>query len=347
MEEHGIEFETARDAADGETAPAFDPEFDWDAFKFLMQLSISGSFDAAGAALERDPRTISKKITELENTFPEPLLYRTGKRVRLTDYGRDVVDEVRPMLEAEAKIKRMVRLRGATGRVSVRLTEGLGTYWIQPHLQMAFGEDHGLLLDLQPQMAPSNVSELETDIAVQFVEPTNASVVKKKLGVLHMGVFASRSYLEQHGTPNSIDELENHHIAFQSSDQIDEKFLIAMLGERVAKRALRVKTQSSVGLFQAIRMNNMGVMPTYTHLLGLKLVPVPIITNFKETIWLAYNPEAAKRPAVRLVIDEIIQCFDKKKFPWFGEKYMAPEELEKIDPTPWRHCIAWVDPNSF
>src|SRR6185312_1667947 len=106
------------------------------------------------------------------------------------------------------------------GEVRVSVTEGLGTFWLAPRI-VEFQQAHPqLIINLRCAMHPADVLRLETDLAVQITKPLNDSLKVVKLGRLHAIMFASQSYLQQHGVPRTIGDLKAHKLVVQLGDRI-------------------------------------------------------------------------------------------------------------------------------
>src|SRR5262249_8545477 len=67
-------------------------------------------------------------------------------------------------------------------------------------------------LQLLPRSGPSNLVRDELDVAVRVGVPDDTSLVARRLATDVVAAVASRSYLKAHGTPRSLDDLENHSV---------------------------------------------------------------------------------------------------------------------------------------
>jgi hypothetical protein len=86
---------------------------------------------------------------------------------------------------------------------------------------------------------------------------------------------------------------------------------------------------STAHLWSIAKGAGIGWLPTYVPALGDPLIPLDIGYKFELDIWLAYHPDAKKIPRVRQLIDWTIQSFDGRKYPWFGDEFVHPSDLQK------------------
>lgn len=344
----GDDFDRAKHAQqDDRDSRHVEPRLSWDAVRQVYQIAISGSVTKAASVLDVDRRTLSKSVTQLEEDLGQPIFLRLQNQWVLTEFGSTIVEQAEKAYSALSDIGRSVRLKDdqVSGRVTIRMTEGVGTFWLTPHLAEFQALHPNLLLDMQTQWTTSRVQELETDIAVQFQKPTASDVVCQRLGYLHLATFCSESYAKRFGVPKSFEDLKHHSLAFQQAEQLDESLVLQILGETKAERALAFKTDSSNLLLQLIRMGRaIGIVPTFTQILDVGVRHIPFDLYQALDIWLVFHPEAARRPAVRLTIDKIKSCFDAKRFPWFGKEYISPDRLLELDDTDWRINKVGFDP---
>lgn len=72
--------------------------------------------------------------------------------------------------------------------------------------------------------ADCNLSKREADLAIRATNNPPENLIGQKILSLNWAVFASSDYLDRHGRPRSIEELEQHYII---SVQVDLEFLPA------------------------------------------------------------------------------------------------------------------------
>ena len=86
---------------------------------------------------------------------------------------------------------------------------------------------------------------------------------------------------------------------------------------------------ASAHLWAVAKGAGIGWLPTYTHFIGGRIVPIETRPRFVCDIWLTYHPDVARIARVRRVIEWVKDSFDAQKFPWFGEQFIHPNDLPK------------------
>ncbi|MFV3415832.1 LysR substrate-binding domain-containing protein [Pseudomonas nitroreducens] len=126
-----------------------------------------GSFHKAAEELHLTQSAISQQIRSLESFVEQPLFYRSGRRVALTDAGADLLSTTQSMLQQLAVgIRRLDQYR-KPNQLVVNTTPAFARHWLVPRL----GDFHArhpqidlwlLTTDDTPDMASQTI-----DIAVR------------------------------------------------------------------------------------------------------------------------------------------------------------------------------------
>jgi DNA-binding transcriptional LysR family regulator len=305
----------------------------WDLVRIFLEVARIGSFRAAAEQLNMSANFLSKRISLLERAYKTTLMTRHVDGIRLTPEGRQVLEAAKRMEEASFGLDRALSQAtpALSGEVRLAVTEGLGTFWLAPRLVEFQRAYPGLLVDLKCEMRSADVLRLEADVAVQLQEPENPDLKRIKIGRLHIMPFVSPSYVDIYGMPKDEDDIrQNHRIVLQDADQTKGKELYEKYAhrEQVGFVAMR-NNVSTAHLWSIAKGAGIGWLPTYVPALGDPLIPLDIGYKFELDIWLAYHPDAKKIPRVRQLIDWTVQSFDGRKYPWFGDEFVHPRDLQK------------------
>jgi DNA-binding transcriptional LysR family regulator len=251
----------------------------------------------------------------------------------LTPEGVQVLEAAKLMEDASFGLDRALSQTAPalSGEVRLAVTEGLGTFWLAPRLVEFQRAYPGLLVDLKCEMRSADVLRLEADVAVQLQEPQNPDLKRIKIGRLHVVPFVSPSYVEIYGMPNDMDDLrQNHRVVIQDAEQTKGKEMYQKYGRREQLGFVAMRNNvSTAHLWSIAKGAGVGWLPTYVPALGDPLIPLDLGVKFELDIWLAYHPDAKKIPRVRQLIEWTIQSFDGRKYPWFRDEFVHPNDLHK------------------
>ncbi|MEH3106134.1 MAG: LysR family transcriptional regulator [Sphingomonas fennica] len=314
-----------------EHGSAAGPRYRWDDLRLFMIAAETGSLRSAAAAAGCAVNTIRSRIEQLEHDLGLVLAKRTIDGLTLTAEGREMLSIAREMSSGASALDRLRQSRGtrAASRVSIQVTEGLGTFWLMPRIVDFQAEHPHLTVDLRCDMRPVDVLFRDVDIAVQLDRPVHPDLIVTKIGTLHIMPFAAPGYLAAHGTPGSIEELLRHKLVLQTSDQVPTDAETLLLGSDLPPGTVAIRANTSSAHYWAIaRGAGIGVLPTYARAMTRRVVPVDAELKLRRDILLVYHPDARRSKATELAIDWIRRSFDPDLYPWFSDTFIHPTELE-------------------
>jgi DNA-binding transcriptional LysR family regulator len=299
---------------------------DWDAARVFLEVARCGSFRSAAERLSLSINAVRRRVGEFERQIGATMFIRDVHGARLTEEGVHVMAAVERMEAASFDLLRSAG-NALSGEIRVAVTEGLGTFWLAPRMVEFQRSFPNILIDLHCTMRSADVSRHEADIAIQLARPEAPDVIAVKLGRLHLMLFASEQYLQTYGTPATVEELVKHRLVIQPADEST-----ANLFPGYSERDLVVmKTNVSSANYWAVANGaGIGVFPTYALALGGKMIPLDLDARWSFDIWLSYHPGSGRIPKVRNMIDWLIEAFNSAKYPWFGDDFIHPRELNAV-----------------
>ncbi len=306
---------------------------DWEAIRLFLAVVRHGSFRSASEHLGLSINALRRRVSDLETALGVTILTRHVDGVRTTIEGDQLLASAKKMEDASFEL---IRSRdrvtpSLSGEVKLAVTEGLGTFWLAPRLVEFQRTNPQLIVDLHCAMKSADVLRMEADVAVQLTKPTTPDLKVVKLGRLHSMPFAGRPYIQTYGIPKTFEDLAKHRIVLQIAEQTGTEELYAQaLAGRADPHVVKFRTNvSSAHVWAISKGAGIGWLPTYIHAISRRIVPLDLEMRFPFDIWLTYHPDAARIPRVRRLIDWVIAAFDPKKFPWFRDEFIHPNDLQK------------------
>lgn len=185
---------------------------DWDKLRIFHMVAKAGSFTHAGETLNLSQSAVSRHILSFEEDLGITLFHRHARGLILTEQGELLFQTSTEIFSKMMAIEgQLSDARDTTeGELMVTMPEFIGTSWIGKHIG-AFHANHAeieisLLLDDRI----FNLGLREADAAIRLYKPEQSELIQKQLATIHFGVYASKAYLDKHGTPKKLDDLKNH-----------------------------------------------------------------------------------------------------------------------------------------
>lgn len=288
---------------------------DWDKLRIFHAVADAGSLTHAGDKLNLSQSAVSRQIRGLEEQLNTNLFHRHARGLILTEQGELLFDATVAMSKrldtAAARIRDSEE--EVFGELRVTTTTGFGTLWLAPRLPKLYEKYPELKVDLMLEERVLDLPMREADVAIRMKEPSQADLVRKKLMMIKMCLYASPSYLEMNGTPRQLEDMAQHRLICQNtdSDQVSAGLqLIQQLMMHDVRSMLTVNNY--FGVLQGVIHNlGIGVLPDYLTQDFPDLVQVlPETQSADVPVFLAYPEElrASKRVAAfkDFVQDEII-----------------------------------------
>lgn len=288
----------------------------WDDIRFFLVAAREGSLSAAAKALGVDHVTVGRRIAALEEQLRTKLLGRTPDGLAPTSVGQTILKQCETMQGAALALERMVAGHDSrtAGTVCLTASDVLGRRIVMP-VVVALRKSHPeLQIDFLTGIRPLDIARREADLAVRVsnVRPVDAQLICRKLGEIGFTLYASRQYLERHGTPVRGQGLSNHDlIGFPGMPRLVRPFF---MGESLqgARFALRTNDQY-LQLTAASECLGICELPCFFGDSHPEVVRVwPEETPSLRPIWLITHRDLRRGARIRVVSAAIADAFESK-----------------------------------
>ncbi|WP_223941561.1 LysR family transcriptional regulator [Arthrobacter sp. StoSoilB22] len=288
----------------------------------LLAVSRSGKFTTAAQALGLNHTTVSRRIAALEKALGGRVLARAAGGWEVTELGAEAV------LVAE-RIEAAVGALGPshrapdpiTGVVRMTATDGFSAYIAAPAVARLRSQHPGLSVEIVTvtRRALQQRSGLDIEVVVGTPQVHRAEAIR--LGEYRLGMYASRAYLADNGTPSSIEELTQHQLVYfvDSMLQVDDldapRRLVPTMRDGLSSTNVFVHveaTRAGAGV---------GFLPCFMadrHADLVRLLP----SDFAELLpyWMVLRPDSMRRPAVAAVVQVLREETESRREELLGAK---------------------------
>jgi len=287
----------------------------------LVEIIDAGNLSQAARKLKMTRANVSYHLNQLEKSVGVQLVRRTTRQVeptevglRLYEHGRNIQNEV---LAARETITTLGQ--GLQGRVGLSVPSGYGQMVMSDWLIEFKRLYPGIVLDVLFENRADNLRD-EVDIAIRVMPEPPLALVARELGPVRYLACASRAFVEQHGLPQSLEQLRTTPLITSG-----------VVGKQLRLRAYRGEERQEVMLEPTLISEHFpflrqGILAG----LGLGLVPDYVVMDaiasgevlttlddwrlsiFGTRMYLLYMPNRYQTHAVRTCIDFLL---DKARAP--------------------------------
>jgi DNA-binding transcriptional LysR family regulator len=278
----------------------------WELYRSFLAVFRERSLSAAARALGLTQPTIGRHIDALEDALGVALFTRSQAGLLATPGAAALVPFAEAMASAASALRRVAsgEAEEERGAVRVAASEMVGTE-VLPSVLAVFRERHPRIdIELVISNRSEDLLRRDADIAVRMVKPTQSALVARKLGTVHLGLHAHPRYLKVHGTPQSLEELNQHPlIGFDKAPSVRR---LPGLAAQLTREMFAFRCDSDVGQYAALRAGfGIGVCQLA---LGKRdrLTPVlPGAIDFALGVWVVMHQDLKSSRRMRLMYDHL------------------------------------------
>lgn len=288
---------------------------DWDKLRVFHAVAEAGSLTHAGEALHLSQSAVSRQIRSLEEDIGAPLFHRHPRGLILTGEGEHLFGATQAISrEVNAANARIRDSRDElSGDLRVTTTVGFGTMWLAPRIGRFLETAPNLNIELMLNEAVLDLPMREADIAIRMREPNQADVIRRPLMEVAIRLYASKTYVETHGAPQSLAELGEHRVISYSPNAPQPVPSMDWLYEHLRRQRQLITVNNYYGVLQAAQ-NSLGVaaIPDYMVMDQTDLVHVaPQIESPHYTVFLVYPEELRGSRRVMLFRDFMLSEIER------------------------------------
>ncbi|CAJ0771813.1 LysR family transcriptional regulator [Burkholderiaceae bacterium 26] len=289
------------------------------AMQVFTRVVEASSFTKAADSLQLPRATVTNLVQSLEAHLGVRLLHRTTRRVNVTADGAAYYERCVRLLgdleETEAAFSQSAS--GARGTLRIDVPASIGKRLLVPRIR----DFHEAYPDLQLEIGMSDrtvdLVQEGVDCAVRGGELQDSSLVARRIGQLSMVNCASPEYLARFGTPQTLEDLQDHtavnYFSARNGRRMDWDFVID--GQKQIHKVRSMVSVNDAESAVACGLHGLGLLQTsrflvYEHLMSGALVEVlPDHVSEPVPVSVVYPHNRHLSPKVRVFVDWVATLF--------------------------------------
>jgi DNA-binding transcriptional LysR family regulator len=190
---------------------------DIDSVRVFVKVAELASFTRAAEQLGTTKSRVSLRLRALEEELGSRLLQRTTRAVLPTPDGEQFLARARRLVADADELAAMFQApRALRGRVRLDLPVGMARDVVIPRLPELLAAHPRLELLVSTTDRRVEVVREGFDCVLRIGVLPDSGLVARRLGALPMMNYASPGYLQKHGVPRTIDDLDRHVVVHYS-----------------------------------------------------------------------------------------------------------------------------------
>jgi DNA-binding transcriptional LysR family regulator len=185
---------------------------DWDKLKIFHAVAEAGSFTSSTVNLNLSQSAISRQIQSLEDDLKVKLFERHARGLTLTESGEYVYKTANEVIGKLKEVETTLSDKKSkpSGKLTVTTVISFGTTWLTPRIQEFMQLNPEIEVELIFDDKELDLSTRQADIGIFMRRPKQLNYIQKKLIDIHYHIYGSPKYLEKHGYPKTINDLNKH-----------------------------------------------------------------------------------------------------------------------------------------
>jgi len=194
----------------------------WDKLKTFYYVAKFESFTKTGQNLNISQSAISRQIIELEYQVGHKLFKRLPRGLALTSQGQLLFQNVEKMFAfSELALTQIQNEQSEPqGDLSIGANVGLVDTWLYELLPDFLKRYPKINLSVFSKDGHLDVESLEVHVALQPYIHDQPELIQNPLMSWHRRLYASKEYIQKHGMPRAVEDLEHHHLIGFGSERI-------------------------------------------------------------------------------------------------------------------------------
>ena len=243
---------------------------DWNKLKIFYTVAEAGSFTSATVVLNISQSAISRQIQSLEEDLNVKLFERHARGLTLTENGEYVYKTAREVISKLKEVETSLgdKKNKPTGKLTVSTVVSFGTTWLTPRIQEFMQLNSEIEIELIFDDKELDLSTRQADIGIFMRRPKQLNYIQKKLININYHIYGSAKYLEKHGYPKTVRDLDKHKfISFgrgAPSPVYNPDWALKLGMKDNKKRKTVMKVNSVYGLLLAVQSGvGLAALPDY------------------------------------------------------------------------------------
>ena len=243
---------------------------DWDKLKIFHAVAEAGSFTSATVNLNLSQSAISRQIQSLEEDLKVKLFERHARGLTLTENGEYVFKTAHEVISKLKEVETSLsdQKNHPTGKLTITTVRSFGTHWLTPRIQEFMQLHPEIEVELIFDDKELDLSTRQADIGIFMRRPKQLNYIQRKLIDINYHIYGSNKYLEKHGMPKTIADLNKHKfISFgrgTPSPVFNPDWALKVGIKDNKKRKSVMKVNSVMGLLLAVESGvGLAALPDY------------------------------------------------------------------------------------
>lgn len=293
--------------------------------RLLLKVIQAGSFSAAGRQTGLSPAAVSRRISMLEQELGVRLMYRTSRKLTLTEVGQTFIAKASDIIDRLDELEGLVAEYQQTprGLLHVHTRVSMGVQFLARALPAFQRRYPDIEVKLWLTEDPQDLIENKIDVAIRLGNLDEPSLAVRRLWDASPRVLvASPSYLDRHPAIGHPNDLLQHNCLTYLDGRFDDGRALWRFRRGGTDLEIRVSGTLQVNNPEVLRQSVLAgcgicLLPIwcYEHDLALGTI-VQILPDYSATpstfdhnFYIVYELSRYVSPKIRVFVEFLVEYF--------------------------------------
>jgi len=289
----------------------------------FIKVVEAGSFVGAGRQINMPATTVSRKVQKLEDTLGVRLMYRSTRKLRLTDIGRQYFESCQKGLAGIEEANALASLSGTepSGLLRVTSPADFAVQYGQPWIDSYLTRYPKVRVEFEITDRYVDMISERIDVAFRSGTLGDSSLIARRIGPKQSVFCASPRYLARNGIPRHPEDLKRHDCVIMGNRLQKNYWRFVGEGEDITVPVTGRYAVDNMNLVIRAALNDLGVAQVPKPLVGEVLRRGELISLLPDypappqDIYLIYPSHKHLARNVRVFIDHVVEATTPRA-PW-------------------------------
>jgi len=286
----------------------------------FLWIARAGSISRAADTYNVPKATLSHHLRRLEDALQVELFVRKAKGLELTDAGKEYLDNCSAIFDSCENAASAAQRAHSTisGRIRIVASTAFGTSIIGAAANYFAANNPQIDFDLQ--MYPNDkiiAGQFDFDCMIFVGDPPTSSLLRRKMGDVSFGLYASPRFIKTHGMPTTLEDINQIDGVVYMRNGIAEMWALRNKRKlvRLEPRAKFNVNEYWMAKYFTVEGLVMGYLPDFFVRYEVEqgaLVPVlPEWRSDDTPVYAVYPAQRHRNPRVMKLVDAMCSEFDR------------------------------------
>jgi len=285
-------------------------QYDWSLYRSFLAVVRIGSLSGAARSLRLTQPTVGRHIAALESSLGGKALFtRSQNGLLATDVARELLPHAEAMASAADALVRAASGESdeVAGTIRLSASDIVGAEML-PTILAEFRDTYPkVTMELGLANQTVDLLRRDADIAVRMIKPSQKALLARKVGSVALALHAKQSYLDKHGTPQSLQDLRGHAvIGFDAA--VPPARIMESLPIKITRDSFALRCDNDLGQLAALRAG-FGIGSCQFGIARREPDLVPVLADqlsFDLELWVVMHENLKKVKRMRLMFDHLV-----------------------------------------